>query len=209
MRKFTIFTILFSVVTVAIVAELFTNDFFGEETNVEPGSLQTNIVGNEPRPAARDISLSNEILQNIGFLQPRITPISFNGKLFQILDLRDDSEIGRIVKSNVFDGDQFIFSVYEIQNESEGLASDTYSFIQEKFLENLEVEVNETNQYGDASFYVNHPKKQNMAFLFVEIDTTLYAFEYPRNNHNFITSLIGSIKNFDGSGSDTLDNSDL
>lgn len=203
MHKFTIFTILLSIIVIVVTIDLVINGYWKKDSaiiqntlsNVAPNVLDAD---NSKKRVSDDIPLpistiSDDVLLNSGIIQPQMKQVKFNGKLFQFIDL---SAFGfeDIAKTNVFDGSEFRFSVYEIQTDHPTLAEEMYHLLQDEASKNSDISMNETNQYGDQSSYLNHSRKKQTVFLMVLMDTTVYAFEYPAGSHDVVKNILDGLK---------------
>ncbi|MBI2463766.1 hypothetical protein HYV57_02320 [Candidatus Peregrinibacteria bacterium] len=203
MHKFTIFTIILSIIVIAVTVDLVVNEYWKNN----PSGIQNSLSNAAPNVLDADNSqktvsddsllpvsnISNDLARSAGIIDPQLKEVSFNGKLFQFIDL---SAYGfeNITKTNVFDGSDFRFSVYEIHSDHPTLAKEMYKLIQEEASKNSDISANETNQYGDQSFYINHSLKKQTVFLLVLMDSSVYAFEYPRSSHDVVKSILDSLK---------------
>ncbi len=223
MHKFTIFTVLFSLTVIVIIAELLINDFGFYSTYDDP-SLKTNILEGQENDesssekssqksasetdqeneenvreesskdsSSLDLAVTLELLGKAGFIEPSIRQVDFNGSLFQLIDLKSYS-IDPVVKANLFDKNEFKISLNEIHQNSDVLAEEVYRLIKEEASLNLDIIINETNQYGDASSYLNHSQKKKTAFLLVLIGNSVYGLEYPHTSHPLAKALIHELK---------------
>ncbi len=90
----------------------------------------------------------------------------------------------------VFSNDSPLVSITEIALKDEIRALQLYILLQNKTKTYIDLTLNETNAYGDRSFYVNHAKKPDEAFLTVKIGKNLYSFAYVKVYHPQVKKLI-------------------
>jgi hypothetical protein len=226
MHKFTIFTVLFSLVVIAVIAELLVNGYLRKEpqednpgyaSSIAPNILEADGSNISPETPSSSISPSEEkilrrhidetLLSNLGFQNPLIKEVPFTGSFFQLLDISTYG-INDVLKYNLFDGNEFFISVNEIPQENATLAREVYRLLRELGEADINLTVNETNQYGGASLYFNHERKKKTAFLVVVIDDTVYGFEYPHTSHNFTKAILSALGSPAGKETETVD-SDL
>ena len=70
--------------------------------------------------------------------------------------------------------------VYEF-NFSDSIGSqEIYDFLKAKIKDELGVTVNESNQFGLQSFYINFHEPKDQAFLVVKTRSNVYALSYPK-----------------------------
>lgn len=113
----------------------------------------------------------------------------FTGKLFQLLDL-GNFPVEKIKTVSVEQNQVLAASMTEIIAADEIQALQLYLLLQNKTKPYIDLSLNETNAYGDRSFYVNHAKKPNEAFLVVKIRNRIYGFAYVKFYHPELKKLI-------------------
>lgn len=210
MHKFTIFSIIFSFMVILVVAELVVNDYFNKE--IEPGKLTMGKASvlhsdeeaekmNPPAEATekdtKKVSQSFGLpgflvtpnsLEESGFEKPVLRSVEFNGKYFQLIEVKEVAE--GVKKANIFEDQRFAGAVYEKHLMDEKAALEFYSLLQNEGRKSIDNQINETDIYGNNSFYVNNPNKKMTAFLVVRINESVFAFEYPHRSHTKIKALI-------------------
>ncbi|PJC37323.1 hypothetical protein CO046_01125 [Candidatus Peregrinibacteria bacterium CG_4_9_14_0_2_um_filter_53_11] len=113
----------------------------------------------------------------------------FDGKVYQLLDISNvpvESLGLYFIEANGVPA----ASITEIVLRDEIQALQLYSLLQNKTKPYIDLTLNETNAYGDRSFYINHAKKQDEAFLTVKIGNRIYGFAYVKFFHPEIKKLI-------------------
>jgi hypothetical protein len=236
MQKFTIFTIIFSVLIITITAELVVQDYLQKlypnpealqsnalnannfedylDTNTdEPENLKSRVeelLDSEPTDDEQEDSvsplqeLSNELNQTdseqdllpsavsvrVETLLPALDIDSvqyaekeYLNKLFQLIDTTkmpiDRSAYGLFTVNGTTIG-----SVYEYRGKTELDAEAIYSQIKADSDAYPEITVNETNQFGESSFYINHIVKVGEVFVVFQKDNYVYAFAYKKDLHD-------------------------
>ncbi len=134
------------------------------------------------------VFLTDAIIKAAGFTG---TPEDkqFTGKLFQLLDLGNFA-VEKIKTVSVEQNQVLAASMTEIIVADEIQALQLYLLLQNKTKPYIDLTLNETNAYGDRSFYVNHAKKPNEAFLVVKIRNRIYGFAYVKFYHPELKKLI-------------------
>jgi hypothetical protein len=217
MNKFTIFTIILAVSVITVTVDLGVRDYFEknseasvldaisdeterdnlERENPEPAPLQepeTIVVPPEqPEPSEPvfpppSSSITQSKISEAGFAG-QLSEKHFKGKVFQLLDITknpvDAISFYEIVQETVP-----IISITEIVLRDEIRALQLYVLLQNKTKPYIDLTLNETNAYGDRSFYINHAKKPDEAFLTVKIGNRIYAFAYVKLYHPQLKKLI-------------------
>jgi len=273
MQKFTVFTVLLTVVVVVIAAEVFVNDYLpdliGEKPSDEyelPGkldlsaslsanvfdsdggsangggyipsgggdvrgeivtrdplfdqsSLESLIVNNKDLlvddfgdvPSGNtDVSfdiedfsgsydrvttrvyLTNDNIVNSGFTGGYLEPQDYDGFVYKTISLGDLYGLS-VSKYSITNGQTIYSKAYAIVPQDVSTAGEIYSVMKVRAAEGLEVDVNETNTHGDASFYMNDVRRQHVAFLTVRKGGLIYAFAYPKDYHDQISALVKSL----------------
>lgn len=219
MNKFTIFTIILAISVITVTADLALRDYYSKDgqtsvlmqddalpqddidytENKEPESepepkIETQI---EPLPAPvenKEIipqpkSLINEnVINSAGFTES-FKEQQFNGKVFQLLDITKNP-VDAVYLYQVSASGSPVVSITEIALRDEIRALQLYYLLQNKTKTYIDLTLNETNAYGDRSFYINHAKKPDEAFLTVKIGSKLYAFAYVKSYHPQVKKLI-------------------
>ncbi len=99
-----------------------------------------------------------------------------------------------IEKSLIRTKEELFAKVYIFKAGIESDINEVYQLIKLRSSEGLNVNINETDQYGAGSFYLNDPSRSNTAFLTVRIGAVIYAFSYPKDYHAQIKNLIQLIE---------------
>lgn len=138
-----------------------------------------------PPPSSR---ITANIIREAGY-SGVLTEKPFNGKVFQLLDITRIPVDG-VAFYDVLENGVGITSITEIVLRDEIRALQMYILLQNKTKTYIDLSLNETNAYGDRSFYINHARKPDEAFLTVKIGRSIYAFAYVKTYHSQIKKLI-------------------
>ncbi|MBI5152511.1 hypothetical protein HZA39_03180 [Candidatus Peregrinibacteria bacterium] len=130
-----------------------------------------------------------EQLTQAGFKNAKVIHVTFDNRIFQIVDVSDitNADTGEF---NIADEKNIYSVVDEMQFQTQLEAEDAYSVIKKRILDMPGLTINESNQFGNASLFMNDPKRKANAFLIVRTTNTLYFYTYPKANHEFIKKLI-------------------
>ncbi len=221
MQKLTLFSILLSCSVALIVSDIVYHDYLNEgtgttevETVVQTDEPQTDEAltdDSEETPTVEDegtndepvdlteeslvleSSLSKELFISAGFLEPVLKDTVFSGLVFQFISFADQSE-ATVYQWNVFDGELFIGSVYEIKYPTETGSFQGYLALRERAISLTDLgTVNEVNNYGDASFYFNHKSKAKTVHLVIRTGSDIYGFEYAQTYHEKMKKVFDSL----------------
>ena len=204
MQKFTVFSILLSLAVILGIADIIFNDYLNGEASVTPvveedylpieeEVIEEEIIEEENGGEEVDLSedqaflepnLGLELFEESGFSSPVLKDTIFSGLVFQFISFSDQKD-ATIYQWNLFDGEQYIGSIYEIRYDTETGSFQGYLSLRERAggLANLGT-VNEVNNYGDASFYFNHKTKVKTIHLVFRSGASIYAFEYSQSAHD-------------------------
>lgn len=196
MQKFTIFTVIFSIAVMAVVAELVMNNYVGSDviatnTTTADGNSGTEVTPETTTSASTDRVITSDILAQAGFTQPVYKETAFSGLLFSLIDLSTLTEGMNVAQGNIFTDITYAATATEFSFATPEQTDAFYQFLQEKAASVSGATLNVTNNYGDGSFYLNSAIKSKTAFLSLKKGTKVYTFEYPHRNHGLITALIG------------------
>lgn len=209
MQKLTIFSVLLSISVILIVVDIIAHDYLSEfeaaegplpteeetEETADSTLLEENSVTltEEPDLTVLESSLSTQVLIQAGFLNPVLKDTVFSGLVFQFISFADQNE-ATLYQWNVFDGEEYIGSIYEIKYPTETGSFQGYLALRERAMSLTDLgNVNEVNNYGDASFYFNHKTKVKTVHLVVRTGTDIYGFEYGQGYHEKMKNVFDSL----------------
>ena len=198
MQKFTVFSILLSLSVVLIITDTVYHDYLNESEDTVTAPQEEDPAEEDPeKEAAVELSeedqepivtvleptLSAEFFASSGFLEPVLKDTVFSGLVFQFISFSDQTEAS-IYQWNLFDGEEYIGSIYEIHYPTETGSFQGYLALRERAMSLTDIgSVNEVNNYGDASFYFNHKTKIKTVHLILRTESSIYAFEYSQSAH--------------------------
>jgi hypothetical protein len=128
-------------------------------------------------------------INNAGFKDNTLDVLNFDGIVFNdfnMAEYNDDDHILYILLS----GEEESAKITELFFPSLEISDEVYASLKAKMTDSGYFEINETDQYGDHSYFANHATEQNSVFLVVKIRERLYTLHYPAKNHNKIKNLI-------------------
>jgi hypothetical protein len=146
--------------------------------------IEVPLAGGETIPT----NVTQEKIGQAGF-SGVLTEKHFDGRVFELLDITKNP-VSAMSSYEIFQDGANIVSVTEIVMPDEIRALNLYILLQNKTKPYIDLTLNETNAYGERSFYINHAKKLDEAFLIVKIGKRLYAFAYVKLYHPQLKQLI-------------------
>lgn len=186
-------------------SELESSVLLSEETEeqeteaFEPQSETASDVGSMDgleSTAIVNSSLGTELFEKAGFSQPVLKNALFSGLIFQFISFSDQTE-ATVYQWNLFDGENYVGSVYEMKYTTETGSFQGYLALRERAMSLTELgTVNEVNNYGDASFYFNHKNKTKTVHLIMRSGGSLYAFEYGQSHHETMKKVFDILSPF-------------
>jgi len=128
-------------------------------------------------------------IADAGFKIPGLVAEDFLSVIFKEIDLSeyDNDNHSQFI---VTEADEFAGTITELIFGNEDKAIEVYESIKTKITNNGGFVINETNQYGESSFFANHNEDKNSVFLVVKKGERLYTLYYPAKNHNKMKNLI-------------------
>jgi len=187
--------------TPTVVEEETETSLPAEELPVQPTELEEDEepkdeITNEPVDLSSE-SIELEVLSPLmsedlfieaGFFDPTLKDTIYSGYVFQFLPYNDISAF--TYQWNLFDGESYIGSIYEIKYPNETASFQGYLALRQAGSGQTDIgTVNEVNNYKDASFYFNHVTKSQTVHLVIKSGETIYAFEYAHRNHETMKNI--------------------
>lgn len=140
-----------------------------------------------------NVYLREEQVRSAGFANAYLQEEQDDGKLFKTIALSDIEGL-EMLKSVVRTDQEMLAKVYVLKPGINLEVGDLYDLLKGRAAQGLNSEVNETNQFGQASFYLNDLSRENTAFLTARVGGLVYAFSYPKQYHSQIKNLIQLIE---------------
>lgn len=162
----------------------------------------------EPKPETEVITpvsgestggLSYQNLKAAGLNEFVLEKRPLEGKVFDLIGPEEVPAAG--VEKSVIKADKLnnglkeqIIDVWTFKVDNKEMADEVYQLLKARFFEDPDVIVNETNQIGLKSFYINFTDEKNadkldLAFLVVKTNGDVYALSYQRESHDLIKAL--------------------
>lgn len=155
----------------------------------DPFAMFESTTEPEPENPPVTAGIDESIITKAGFENTLLETFDFNGIVFNdfnMAEYNDDDHILYILTS----GEENSAIITELFFPSLEISNEVYASLKAKMTQSGDFEINETNQYGDNSYFANHTTDKNSVFLVVKIKERLYTFHYPAKNHNKIKNLI-------------------
>lgn len=136
-----------------------------------------------------NVYLRDEQIKSAGFTRGYLEKQQFDGNLFKTISLADLKEV-EVTETAIRTKDALLAKVYIFKVGVKTNINEIYQVVKLRAGQGLGVKVNETNDFGLASFYMNDSNRSGTAFLMVRLSGLMYAFSYPKEYHAQIKNLI-------------------
>lgn len=117
-------------------------------------------------------------------------PGTYNGKLFNLVST-DSIAIKESVYGFFEAEGENVGNFFEFEMKNTLLAESNLKKLKQLFEEFPEITANQTNQFGDNSFYINHSAKVEQVYVVIQKDNFIYAFAYRTKFHETFKSFFG------------------
>jgi len=141
------------------------------------------------KPSSLNVYLNQDQLKSAGFTNTTLETEDFDGFLYKTIYTQDLKDL-KVFKNVIKSADSILCKVYIIDIGPMNTPKDVYDTLKARGSEGLDVEINETNAFGDSSFFMNDSRRQNVAFLTVRFGNLIYGFSYPKEYHPQVQNLI-------------------
>lgn len=140
-----------------------------------------------------NVYLRDEQIKSAGFVGAYLEDGDAEDKLYKSISLIDfeDSDVRQsIIRTD----NEMLAKVTVVRPGTGSEVGDMYEIIKGRAAAGLNTEVNETNDFGQGSFYMNDASRQGTAFLTVRLGGLIYGFSYPKTYHSQVKNLLQLIE---------------
>jgi len=137
----------------------------------------------------QSVLLREDQIRSAGFANAYLETETHDGFLFKTIYINDLYDVD-VQKSAIKADNAMLAKVYVFKIGPLSSLNEVYEVLKMRATEGLDIEVNETNDFGDGSFYMNDSRRSNVAFLTVKIGSVIYGFSYPKEYHAQIKNLV-------------------
>jgi len=134
----------------------------------------------------------NDQIVNSGLIGGYLVDEDSDGMLYKSIPMTDLVGIN-VKKYAVTNGSTTFAKIYAIVPDNGMQTSEVYEVLKMRASENAQSTINETNQFGSASFYMNDSRRDSVAFLTVRIGSKIFGFTYPKQYHPQIRNLVSNL----------------
>ncbi len=135
-------------------------------------------------------SLTAALLQKVGLQNYSFQEAPYSGKLFDTIPFQDLSFVQTSESSLNKNQVVQVASFDEFNPGTVESAQEVYDLVKEKCIGETDGIVNETNNFGEQSFYLNYFQHTEKVFLVFRKGTRVFAFRYDKDLHDAMTKLI-------------------
>jgi len=137
--------------------------------------------------------IRDEQIKSAGFVGAYLEDEKDSGFLYKTVytgDLKDVEVKKYVIRTKT----SFLAKIYMLKAGPSTTIDSAYKVLKTRAAEGLDTEINETNDFGDSSFYMNDTRRANTAFLTVKMRGLIFGFSYPKEYHKQIANFISLLK---------------
>lgn len=138
---------------------------------------------------SHDVYLRDDQIRSAGFVGAYLQSEPHNGFLFKTIYIDDLYDV-EVSKTSIKTDESLLAKVYVIKVGSLTSVNEVYEVLKVRGSEGLDVDLNETNEFGDGSFYLNDARRSNVAFLTAKVGGLIYGISYPKEYHAQVKNLL-------------------
>ncbi|MBD3360298.1 hypothetical protein GF366_00685 [Candidatus Peregrinibacteria bacterium] len=138
---------------------------------------------------SRNVYIREDMIKSAGFIGAYLEKEPHNGFLFKTIYIDDLIDV-EVQKTVIRTEDSLFAKVYTFKIGPMSSINEIYEVLKMRAAEGLNVEINENNEFGNNSFFMNDARRQEVAFLSVRLGSLIYSFSYPKEYHSQIKNLI-------------------
>jgi len=136
-----------------------------------------------------NVFIREDMIKSAGFAGAYLENEAHDGYLYKTIYLDDLPDV-EVSKYAIRTEDSLFAKVYVFQVGGLSSVSEVFEVLKMRATAGLDIEVNETSDYGDEAFYMNDSRRSEVAFLTVRMGAVLYGVSYPKDYHSQIKNLI-------------------
>lgn len=133
--------------------------------------------------------LREDMVLSAGFVSAYIEDEPHNGFLYKTIYV-DDLQDVKVSKYLIRTNEALLVKVYVFDIGPSSGVTEVYEVLKVRGSEGLDVEINETSDFGDDSFFLNDARRADVAFLTVRFGALIYSFSYPKSYHPQVKNLV-------------------
>ncbi|MBI5753756.1 hypothetical protein HZA40_01275, partial [Candidatus Peregrinibacteria bacterium] len=111
-----------------------------------------------------NVYLRDEQIKSAGFTGGYLENEPLDGRLFKTIDISDLSDV-EVTKTDIRSKEEILAKVYVFKIGLNNNVSEVYQILKMRAAQGPNIKLNETNEFGQASFYMNDPSRSDTAFL--------------------------------------------
>ena len=127
-------------------------------------------------PYSPNVYIREEQITSAGFENAYLEDDVHGGFLFKTIYIDDLNDV-EVKKYLVRTKTEFLAKIYIFRTGANTNIDEVYQVLKMRASEGLDVEVNETNDFGNGNFYINDLRRESTAFLVVKIENLILETE--------------------------------
>lgn len=138
---------------------------------------------------SKNVYIRDEQIKSAGFIGAYLEDEPGDGYLFKTIYVGDLYDLN-MSKTLIRTETEMLARVYVLQAGPSSDINEVYNVLKVRGSEGLNTELNDSNDFGTASFYLNDTNRSGTAFLAVRLGGLIYGFSYPKEYHPQVKNLI-------------------
>lgn len=140
--------------------------------------------------------ITKEAFVKSEFNDVQLVKIERIDNFFKFINIKPNEDDFSVISAVFNKDDETIATIFEFQPETEATTAKIFSTLFSKLRDNIteeqkeDINLNQTNSFGDHSFYFNNKQYEEMVFLVVKSADKILAFEYKKENHEKMQPVI-------------------
>lgn len=204
MKKSSLFTLFIGAIFVVIVAEVMVDGYLqapaalvkteGGANVLRPPTQQSQQPRVDVAPqVAGSSSITASLLQKAGLQDYKLQSVTYGGNLLDRIAFASLNSVP-IFESHLMKNDIVqVASFYELDAGTAATAREVYDLLKLKATAEVGAILNETNSFGEASFYVNYYQIPEKVFVVFRKGGRVFALTYNKDLHGAMTKLMASL----------------
>jgi len=135
-----------------------------------------------------NVYIREDMIKSAGFLGGFLEDEPTDGYLYKNIYIGDLEDV-EVSKVAIRTEDKLMAKIYVMKMGPLASVNEVYELLKVRSGQDLDTTINETNEYGDLSFYMNDANRPQVAFLTVRFGPVVYGFSYLKDYHAQVKNL--------------------
>lgn len=140
--------------------------------------------------------INKESFEKSDFKEVQMVKVERINTFFNFINITPEEDDFSVITATFSQDGEIIAKLYEFQPETEITTAKIFSTLFAKLRNNIpetqaeDISLNQTNTFGDHSFYFNNKQYDEMVFLVVKSSDKILGFEYKKIDHEKMKPVI-------------------